>query len=291
MTKAAKIREFLKEKEVLVTPAVYDGLSAKIAESVGFKALHISGYAVAASLGFPDMGLVTLSEMVTRAGYICNAVELPVTVDVDSGHGNALNVVRTVREFEAAGVAGIQIEDQVSPKRCASLPGKQVVSIEEMVLKIKAACDARKNKDTLIIARTDAMQTDGIEEAIKRGNAYREAGADVVLVIGGKTREEMIAIVKGISAPLKMLQSESGLLYKFLPIEELQQIGFKMVTFSLSTLLASAFGIKSVLEEIINKRTSVGYLNNMYPWSDMNRLLGFDEWTEIEQKFVTNYKK
>jgi len=211
MRKTTLLKKLILDKEILIMPAAYDAVSGMIVEQVGFKATTVSGHATSATmLGMPDLSLITLKEMVTHTRYICEAVDLPVLVDGDTGHGNVLNVMRTVKEFERAGAAGLFIEDQTFPKRCGHLEGKQVIPTEEMVAKIKAAVDAREDPDFVIQARTDALATHGIDEAIERANIYKEAGADLLFVEAPTTKEEIIRINEEVNAPTVAIQGEGA---------------------------------------------------------------------------------
>ena len=186
-----KLREALAGSDLLVAPFVYDALQARIAEAAGFEAVYMTGFGTAAARGYPDLGLLTLTEMVQNARAIANSVGVPVICDADTGYGNALNVMRTVHEYEDAGAAAIHIEDQVWPKRCGFLEGKQVIPAEEMIPKVRAACDARRDPDFVVIARTDALQPLGWDEAERRARAYHEAGADLLFVDGIRTRQDL----------------------------------------------------------------------------------------------------
>ncbi len=188
---ARRLRKRLGAPEMLVAPFLYDALQAKLAQAAGFEAVYMTGFGTAAARGYPDLGMLTLSEMVSNARSIARAVENPAICDADTGYGNALNVTRTVREYEDAGAAAIHIEDQVWPKRCGFLEGKEVIALEDMVPKLRAACDARRDPDFVIIARTDALQPHGWDEAERRARAYFEAGADLVFVDGIRTLEDL----------------------------------------------------------------------------------------------------
>ena len=187
----ARLRQLLAGDGLIVAPFIMNALHARIAESVGFEAVYMTGAGTSAEKGFPDVGMLTMTEMTTNARYIANAVNLPVICDADTGYGNALNVQRTVREYEAAGVAAIHIEDQVFPKKCGFFEGKQVVPMEEHVQKIRAALDARTDPDFVIIARCDAYAVTGWEDTVRRCRAYREAGADLVFVDGIKSMDDL----------------------------------------------------------------------------------------------------
>ena len=197
MRMTTRLRELIQRKEILVAPGAFDALSAKLIESVGFDAVYMTGFGTAASIfGVPDIGLLTMTEMVENARRISNAVEIPVIADADTGYGNHLNVIRMVEEYEKAGVAAFHIEDQVSPKRCGHMEGKKVIPTEEMVPKIRAAIASRKDKDLVLIARTDAIAAEGFDAAIRRGNTYREEGADVIFVEAPTTIEQLEKIPK-----------------------------------------------------------------------------------------------
>lgn len=190
MGKGRQLREAL-ARGLVVAPFIYDGLTAKIAQAHGFQACYMTGHGTAAQLGFPDLGLISFAEMVANLRYVARAVDIPVIADSDTGYGNALNVRRTVREYERAGAAALHLEDQVFPKRCGFFDGKQVIPAEEAVGKLKAALDARTDPDFVIIARTDALATDGWDEVERRAHLYREAGADLIFVDGIKTTDDL----------------------------------------------------------------------------------------------------
>src|SRR6516225_5995636 len=191
MNAAKQLREKLNRPPMVVAPFVYDALQAKIAERVGFEAVYMTGFGTAAARGFPDLGLLTMSEMVENVRTIARSVQIPVICDADTGYGNPVNVWRTVNEYERAGAAALHIEDQVWPKRCGFLAGKQVIAQDEMVPKVRAACDARHIPDTVIIARTDALAVNGWDDVVRRADAYREAGADLIFVDGIRTVDDV----------------------------------------------------------------------------------------------------
>src|SRR5258708_37911464 len=187
----ARLREMLASGGLIVAPFVFDCLQAKLAAAAGFDAIYMTGFGTAAARGFPDLGLLTMTEMVANARAISQSVNVPVICDADTGYGNPLNVWRTVREYEDAGASALHIEDQVFPKRCGFLAGKQVIAMEEMVPKVRAACDARRDRNLVIIARTDALAVNGWDDVVRRAHAYRAAGADLIFVDGIKTREDL----------------------------------------------------------------------------------------------------
>ncbi|MDD9917494.1 MAG: isocitrate lyase/PEP mutase family protein, partial [Rhodospirillaceae bacterium] len=221
MRHTTKLRKLIEGEDILVCPGTYDPLMAKIIKQVGFEAMYMTGAGVSHStLAMPDLGLTTMTEMVQRAGQLADASELPLICDADTGYGNALNVMRTVREYERAGVAGIHIEDQEMPKRCGHFFGKTLIDKSEMVGKLKAALDARQDEDFMIIARTDANTAVGFDEALDRAQAYAEAGADVIFFESPRTVEELAAVPKAIGKPVLANMVETGLT-PLLPASEL----------------------------------------------------------------------
>ena len=240
MSKAQKIRDVLKEKGVEVMPGVYDCLSAKIASRAGFEVIFITGYSLSATLlGEPHFGLLTQTELLWASQRICSVTDLPVIVDSDTGYGNAINVVRTVKELIRGGAAGMFLEDQVWPKRCGHMKGKQVIPLEEYLKKLSAAVEARRNKDDLyIVARTDARQALGLTDAIRRGQAFKEAGADAVFIEAPQTKEEMREIGRSVPGPLVANMIERGVTPLMGP-EELRDLGFELIVWPLGPLYAS----------------------------------------------------
>ncbi|MBI4187962.1 MAG: isocitrate lyase/PEP mutase family protein, partial [Chloroflexi bacterium] len=241
MRKTIKLRKLLKTPGIIVAPGAHNAFTAKIIEQTGgFPAVYMTGSGTAMSLlGEPDVGLLTMTEMVTQARNIANAVSLPVIADADTGYGNAINVVRTVREYERTGVAGIHIEDQVTPKKCGHFEGKQVISLAEMVGKIRAAVDAREDPDFVLIARTDARAVLGLDEAIGRAKAYVAAGADAIFVEAPQSLEELNIIARSIDAPL-MVNMDEGTKTPLLTVRELEEMGYKIVIFPRSAPSAAA---------------------------------------------------
>ena len=272
-------------EDILVMPVAYDAVAAKITEQVGFKAIALGGYATSASLlGKPDMSLLTLTEIVNHARNIAEAVSIPVFADGDTGHGNVINVIRMVRELEKAGLAGFFIEDQVFPKRCGHLEGKQVVAAEEMIAKIKAAVDTREDPDFVIMARTDALAIYGLDEAIDRANKYREAGADLLFVEAPTSKEEMIRINEEINGPTMAIQGE-GAKTPLVNVKELESLGYSVVVYPGSALYAAAWAVRKVMEELLAKGTTAGYLNKMLTFNDFNHMIGLPEVMEKEKYY------
>jgi carboxyvinyl-carboxyphosphonate phosphorylmutase len=282
MKKTTLFKKLVLDPEILVLPGAYDALSARIVEQAGFKAVTLGGYPASGSLlAKPDVSLLTLSEMVNQARYIVDAVDIPVFVDGDTGHGNVTNVARTIKLFENAGVAGIFIEDQVFPKRCGHMEGKQVIPTEEMVVKIKAAVDARQDDDLVIMARTDSFAIYGIEEAIERGNRFAEAGADIVFIEAPPSLEDMKRVCREVKAPMSANMVEGGKT-PILTAKELQEIGYSIATFPLSTLYAAAYGVKMAMEELARTGTTSGYIDRMISFTEFNHLVGLEKVRERE---------
>jgi len=286
MKKTTLLKKLILDKEILIMPAAYDAVSGMIIEQVGFKSTTVSGHATSATmLGKPDLSLVTLTEMVNQTRNICEAVNIPVLVDGDTGHGNVLNVIRTVKEFEKAGAAGLFIEDQSFPKRCGHLEGKKVIPTEEMVAKIKAAVDAREDSDFVIQARTDALATHGLDEAIDRANIYQEAGADLLFVEAPISEEELTRINKEVNGPTVAIQGE-GAKTPMTTATALEEIGFNVVVYPGSALYAAAWAIEHVMKELKNNGTTKGYMDRMYHFNDFNKLMGVERFLEKESSYL-----
>lgn len=282
MKKTTLFKKLVLDEEILILPGAYDSLSAKIVEQAGFKAVTLGGYPASASLlAKPDVSLLTLTEMVNHARYIVEAVDIPVFVDGDTGHGNVTNVARTIRQFENAGVAGLFIEDQVFPKRCGHMEGKQVIPTEEMIAKIRAAVDARMDDDLILMARTDSLAVYGIDEAIERGNRYAEAGADIIFIEAPPSVEDMRRMCREVKAPMSANMVEGGKT-PILIAKELQDIGYSIVTFPLSTLYAAAWGVRMAMKVLSTNGTTSGYMDKMITFSDFNNLVGLEKVRETE---------
>lgn len=285
MKKTTRFRKLMLDKEIFVIPGCHDALSAKIVELVGFEAVTMGGYAAsAASLAKPDVSLLTLTEYVNVARNIVQAVDLPFFVDGDTGHGNVTNVARTVREFENAGVAALFIEDQVFPKRCGHMEGKQIIPTAEMVAKVKAAVDARVDPDLVIMARTDAIAVYGIEDAVERANRYREAGADLIFVEAPRSVEEMRRINREVDAPTLAIQIEGGKT-PLVTTRELQELGFSVVVYPNATVYATAWALKGLWETLKKEGTTRSFTDRMVCFDDFNTLIGLDKIRELESYY------
>ncbi len=279
------LRSMLKSNKPLVIPGVYDAIGAKIAEKVGFDAMFQTGYGTSATLfGMPDYGFIGATETVDNARRICRAVKVPVIVDSDTGYGNALSVWKLVKELEAAGASGIFLEDQRWPKRCGHMQGKEVVSQEEYTEKLGAAIDARENKDFIIVSRTDARATEGLEAAIERGLQNKKTGADAVFVEAPRSIEEMKQIGKSIKAPLVANMIEGGAT----PIssaQELHKMGFKIILYPLSVLFANTFATMNILEELKKTGTTSKYKNKVVNFDQFNDLVELSKFRKMEKKY------
>lgn len=282
MSMAKRLRQLLEGSKILVAPGAHDALTARIIEQVGFEAVYLTGYGQAAShLGLPDVGLMTMTEILSRINNITRAVKVPVICDGDTGFGNVVNVVRTVQEYERAGAAAIQLEDQVFPKKCGHMTGRQVVPVEEMVAKIKAAAAARENKDLVIIARTDARTLFGIEEAVARGKAYEKAGADVIFIESPETEEELAYIASSFQVPVLANMVEGGRT-PLLSVDELEKLGFSLVIYPASSVFLAAGAVKDLMEQLKKEGTTKGLMENMMSFEALNELLGLTRVRKIE---------
>ncbi len=282
----ARLRELLARPDPILAPGVFDGLGARLVEEAGFPAVYMTGFGTAAALlGRPDVGLLTMSEMVENAARIAAACDLPVIADADTGYGNALNVIRTVQEYERAGVAAIHIEDQVAPKKCGHMEGKQVIPLSEMEAKIRAAVAARRSPDFVIIARTDARAVEGMDSAIERARRYREAGADVLFVEAAETEDEISAVARALGDfPLLFNWAEGG---KTPPVDydTLAALGFKIVIFPIATLLGTTAWIRSALAEIRKAGTPLPILDELPRFGEFLDFIGLPEIRDLEERF------
>ena len=286
MRPTTRLRQMLAEPGIIVAPGAYDGFSARLIEAAGFRAVYMTGAGTAAShLGQPDLGLTTLTEMATHASHLASCVSLPLIADADTGYGNALNVVRTVREDEKAGVAGLHLEDQVAPKKCGHIAGKQIVEAKEFAQKIRAAVEYKTDPDLVIIARTDARAVSGLEDAIERANLYREAGADVIFFEAPQSREEIERVAREVKAPLLANMVQGGRT-PGLKVTELEELGFKMVIFPGVCMRAAVPAMETALEQLKRSGTDWPKDGPVMGPMDIFRKVGFDWWHEVEEKFA-----
>lgn len=264
---------------------MFDALSARIAQYSGFDAMFQTGYgSSAALLGMPDFGFLNAGETLENARRITRAVEVPVMVDADTGYGNPLTVWRTVRDLEDAGAAGIFLEDQVWPKRCGHMLGKEVIPKEDYLFKLQAALDARRSKDFLIVARTDARAPLGLEEAIERGKQYRKAGADVIFVEAPRSVEELRQVAREIDAPLVANMIEGGAT-PILTSDQLLELGYRIAVFPLSALYASMFAMKQVLSELRRTGTTKESRKAMVTFQEFNDFVNLQKYMELERQY------
>lgn len=287
MNNGKKMRDLFAEKNFIVAPGAHDALTAAIIGKLGFDAVYMTGYGQSAShLGKPDVGLMTMSEMVMRAANMVEAAGVPVIADADTGFGNAVNVMRTVREYEKAGVAVIQLEDQVMPKKCGHMVGRQVVGLDEMVGKIKAAVDARINPDFMIMARTDARTTQGIEAAIERGLAFKEAGADIVFIESPETAEEMKLINEKIPG-LTLANMVEGGRTPMMKNAELKALGYNLVIYPTASTYVTTKAMVDLWEGLKRDDTTETMIDSMIPFEKFNELIGLPRIREIESNYAT----
>lgn len=279
------LKRMLKSKKPLVIPGVYDALGAKIAQKVGFEAMFQTGYGTSATLfGMPDYGFIGATETVDNARRICRAVTVPVIVDSDTGYGNALSVWKLVKELESAGASGIFLEDQRWPKRCGHMQGKEVISQEEYTEKLSAAIDAREGKDFIIVARTDARATEGLDAAIERGRQNKKTGADAVFVEAPRSIEEMRKIGREINAPLVANMIEGGAT-PLSSAETLNKMGFKIILYPLSVLYANTFATMNILAELKKSGTTSKYRKKVVNFDQFNDLVELSKFRRMEKKY------
>ncbi len=285
MNKSNILRKRLAEPGIILSPGVYDCLSAKIAERTGFEVIFTSGFGISGSeLGYPDYGLLTASEMLNAAGNISKSVNIPLIADIDTGYGNPINVVRTIGTVIELGIAGVILEDQEWPKRCGHLDGKRIISMEEHVEKIRAARFASGESGLVIVARTDARAELGLTEAIRRGKAYYEAGADVIFIEAPQTEEELKEIPSALpNVPLLANMLEGGKTPN-LNAQDLEKLGFKMGVFALSGLFAATKGIEECFRFLKENGTTSGF-ENMSSFQDYKEIIDIKKYQELEEKF------
>jgi 2,3-dimethylmalate lyase len=284
-TPKARLRELLSRPEPLLAPGAYDALSARLVEQAGFDVVYMTGFGTTASLiGRPDVGLLTGTEMVDNARRIAAAVEVPVIADADTGYGNALNVVRTVQLYEQAGIAGLQLEDQVMPKKCGHMSGKAVIETGEMVGKIRAAVEARYDPDLVVIARTDAVAVHGVDEALSRARTYADAGADLLFVEAPTSEEDIVRVAAGLRgvAPLVFNWAEGGRTPP-LPLDRIAELGFALVIYPIGTLLAATAAIRAELATLRRDGVPTASLPS---FDEFTGLVGLPEVKELEQRFA-----
>ncbi len=283
-----RLRQLLARPGCVMAPGAADAFMARLIAREGFEAVYMTGFGTSLTrLGMPDIGLLTASEMIDNAGRIVDASGLPVIADADTGYGNAINVRRTVKDFEKAGVAAIHLEDQVSPKRCGHLTGKRVIPTVEMIGKVKAACDVRRDQDLVLIIRTDAIAVEGIDSALERGERYREAGADMLFIeapVGRAQCERIAAHFRGF--PLLYNMASSGKTPD-IPVDELGRMGFKLANFALYGILAAIPAIQHMLSELKRTGTIAHLRSQMATFKEMTDIVGLPEIEQLERRYGT----
>ncbi|MDH3444456.1 MAG: isocitrate lyase/phosphoenolpyruvate mutase family protein [Deltaproteobacteria bacterium] len=287
MTPRKVLRKLLGRRKLLVAPGCFDGLSARLVQEAGFEAAYLSGGALARSMGVPDIGLVTMSEVIERAAQVTSVVNIPVIADADTGYGNAVNLVRTVREYERAGVAAIHIEDQITPKRCGHLDGKEVISIAEMEQKLRAALATRTDPDFCIIARTDARGVNGFEDAVNRGRAFANLGVDAVFVEAPQSEAELEEIPRAIPNVALLVNVFKGGKTPMLPAETLEKMGYRIAIYPSETQRAGIYAMRQVLGLLKRDGTTEAMDDKLTTFKDRDKVVELEEWQGVERKFLS----
>jgi 2-methylisocitrate lyase-like PEP mutase family enzyme len=283
MGKGKELRERLSRDGLIVAPGVYDMISLRIADRMGFDALYMTGYGTIASyLGLPDAGLASYTDMVARVTAMAGMAGTPLIADGDTGYGGLLNVQHTVRGYEAAGAAAIQLEDQEFPKKCGHTPGRRVIPLEDMVAKIKVAVEARSSEDFLIVARTDARTSLGLDEALRRGEAYAKAGADVLFIESPESEEELARIGRTFDVPLLANMVEKGRT-PILSRERLEALGFSLAIFPAAGFLAAGAALDQIYRTLHDTGSSQSAVDQLYDFDEFSRLMGFEEIWEFDR--------
>lgn len=281
-----KLRARLRQKEILVLPGVYDALTAKLAAAAGFEGVVMGGYGVAASrLGEPDVGYLSMTEMTDALRCIARAVQLPVFADGDTGYGNNLSAMRTMREYEAAGAAAILLEDQVWPKRCGHMQGKQVVDASEHAKKLRAAADAKTFSDTLLIARTDARAVLGLEVAIERGKLYLDSGADALFIEAPQNVAELEKISRSFPDTILISNMIEGGRTPNLTSKDLEAMGFSVVFWPCTSVYTVSKAFGDVLRQLRTEGTTASCRQNMLSFEEFNKFIGLDEYNKLDQQY------
>jgi len=280
------LKKLLQRDKLLVAPGCFDGLSARLVQEAGYEAAYLSGGAVARSMGIPDIGLVSMSEAIERAVQVVSVVNIPVIADADTGYGNAVNLVRTVREFERVGVAAIHIEDQITPKRCGHLDGKEVIALVEMEAKLKAALAARTDPDFVIIARTDARGVTGFDDAIERARVFARVGVDAIFVEAPQSEEELAEIPRRLPSVPLLVNVFKGGKTPMLPMERLQKMGYRIAIYPSETQRAAIHAMRNALATLKREGTTESIDATLTTFKERDRVVGLDEWQSIEKQFM-----
>ncbi|HUF40736.1 MAG TPA: oxaloacetate decarboxylase [Verrucomicrobiae bacterium] len=287
MNSRQTLKTLLLRNKLLVAPGCFDGLSARLVEEAGFEAAYLSGGAVARSMGLPDIGLVTMSEAIERAVQAASTIKIPIIADADTGYGNAVNLVRTVREFERAGVAAIHIEDQITPKRCGHLEGKEVVPLAEIEQKIAAALATRTDPDFCIIARTDARAVNGMDDAIARAQAFAKLGVDAIFVEAPQSEEELEEIPRRLPGVPLLVNVFKGGKTPMLPMERLEKMGYRIAIYPSETQRAAIHAMRNALSTLKREGTTESIDDRLTTFKERDRVVGLDDWQKIEKSYLT----
>jgi len=288
MTDGISLRERLKSDELLVAPGVFEMISARVADRMGFEALYMTGYGVVASyLGLPDAGIASYTQMLDLVAQIAGGTVTPLIADADTGYGALLNIRETVRGYEAAGAVGIQIEDQEFPKKCGHTPNKKVVSIDEMRRRIQVAVESRRNDETIIIARTDARAVNGLDDALRRAEACAKAGADVLFIEAPTSEAEMEQICRSFDTP-QLINAADGGLTPILSRERYQEIGYSLAIYPATGFLAATQAFETVYGALRRDGGSLAVADQLYPFQEMSKLMGFEDIWEFEREHATD---
>jgi 2-methylisocitrate lyase-like PEP mutase family enzyme len=287
MTPRQILKQLLKRNKLLVAPGCFDGLSARLVQETGFEAAYLSGGAVARSMGIPDIGLVTMSEAIERAAQVVSAIAIPVIADADTGYGNAVNLVRSVREFERVGVAAIHIEDQITPKRCGHLDGKEVISLAEMEKKLEAALVTRTDPDFCIIARTDARGVNGFDDAMVRAQAFARLGVDAIFVEAPQSEAELAEIPQRIPDVPLLVNVFKGGKTPMLPVGRLEKMGYRIAIYPSETQRAAIYAMRMALSMLKKEGTTEAMDDTLTTFKERDKIVGLDDWQSIERRYMT----
>lgn len=285
ITAGARLRACIASGDVTVAPGAFDGMSARLVARAGFPAVYASGGAISRSLGIPDLGLLSMDRIVARVAAMCDAVDIPVIADADTGYGNALNTQRAVQAFERAGAAGVHLEDQLFPKRCGHYEGKTLVPVAEMAQKLRAARDACRDSDFVIIARTDAIAIEGLDGALERAHAYRDAGADVTFVEAPTSREQIERIAREIPGP-KLINMFHGGKTPLVPADELAAMGYAIVIIPSDLQRAAIHAMQATLEAILRDGHSMAVADHMVSFQDREAVIETDRWLDRDSRYA-----
>jgi 2-methylisocitrate lyase-like PEP mutase family enzyme len=288
MTPRQILKQLLKRNKLLVAPGCFDGLSARLVQEAGFEAAYLSGGAVARSMGIPDIGLVTMSESIERAAQVVSAIAIPVIADADTGYGNAVNLVRSVREFERVGVAAIHIEDQITPKRCGHLDGKEVIPLGEMESKLEAALATRSDPDFCIIARTDARGVNGFDDAIARAKAFAKLGVDAIFVEAPQSEAELAEIPQHVPDVPLLVNVFKGGKTPMLPVERLEKMGYRIAIYPSETQRAAIYAMRMALGTLKKEGTTEAMDDTLTTFKERDKIVGLDDWQSIERRYMAD---